>query len=454
MKENRSLELSIRINKKMQEGLLGPMEAYFPEEIVDKYLKKDKRRDRLYNLSSTVRTMIASAIQEDKTLQNAVLIFKDVLTSRTKEILKEEEEALKKYSEEMAIKKRAGRPRTKVTKIAKSKLKDISLSTSSYTTARQRVPVELMEDIFEKSRDVTVLENNRANWHGRDIYISDGTYLQLQDSSNLREKYACQFSGGDKEVSYPQALLEVIIHQRSGCIFAYALANRSSSELNLVPDLMKKIPNKQNVLLADDLYNCYAIFCIADHLQLEMVVPAKRQRKYSVKKNIAKGDDLITICETKNSKEKLQTYASDIPIQKSLTMRRISYTNPAYPNKECVLLTSILDESIDKSDIMALYTSRWDIELSIREFKTIMHINTLRSKTDDMIHKELASALIAYNFIRKIIHTSAQSEVFPPQEDFFYDFYSFGKTLLVDKFGRVYRRWSSGRPKKSSPVNS
>ena len=442
MKNNRSLELSVLINKQLQEGLLGPMSSYFPEEMVQTYSEKGvKRRDRLYSLSNTIQTMIASAAYEDKTLQHSVLVFSDVLKQRTQSVLAKETEVLAEQS--LFHAKRIGRPRTRGPRIAKSKLSDISLSTSSYATARQRVPVKLMDDIFISSRQINNDATNsvhKRQWHGKEIFITDGTYLQLQDSPELHKKYAYN---SRKDTECTQAILEGLIHQGSGCVHAYRLANRGCSELDLVGDLIKEMP-ENSLILADDLYNSYAVFCLAKHQKIDIVVPAKRRRTYTLIKTIAQGDEIVEIPITSKSIKRLDKQPLRISAPKTLIMRRISYTNPAYPEKQSVLFTSLLDESIDKTDIVTLYASRWDIEISIRELKTIMHINILRSKTDDMIHKELAASIIAYNFIRKIILSSVKSTEFSPQEGLFYEIYSSGKEVLIDKRGRVFKRWSPG----------
>jgi len=65
-----------------------------------------------------------------------------------------------------------------------------------------------------------------------------------------------------------------------------------------------------------------------------------------------------------------------------------------------------------------LYLTRWDIEIGIREIKTIMDINVLRSRTPDMALKELAVTLAAYNLIRKVIYASIRDLPFSPKEDF------------------------------------
>ena len=129
-------------------------------------------------------------------------------------------------------------------------------------------------------------------------------------------------------------------------------------------------------------------------------------------------------------------------------MRKIDYVSP--DGKEYTLYTSILDKNIDKSEIQMLYLTRWDIEISIREIKTIMNINVLRSKTPEMLEKELNVSLSAYNIIRKIIYASLKDLPFSPKEDFIYEFYSLNKNILIDKKGRVYNRWSTGRKRNKT----
>ncbi len=109
------------------------------------------------------------------------------------------------------------------------------------------------------------------------------------------------------------------------------------------------------------------------------------------------------------------------------------------------MFTTILDKTIAKEDFQLLYLTRWDIEIGIREIKTVMDINVLRSKTPDMALKELCISLATYNLIRKVIYTSIKDLPFSPKEDFIHQFYTFNQDILIDKKGRVYNRWSTGR---------
>ncbi len=74
-----------------------------------------------------------------------------------------------------------------------------------------------------------------------------------------------------------------------------------------------------------------------------------------------------------------------------------------------------------------------------------MGINIARSKTEDMVLKEITIALTAYNMIRKIIAKSVEQTDFSPQSHFLQKCFETDQGLLVDKKGRVYQRWSPGR---------
>jgi len=175
-----------------------------------------------------------------------------------------------------------------------------------------------------------------------------------------------------------------------------------------------------------------------------IIVPAKRYRNYKIIRKINENDQIIEISKTNHphyvSKEEWQ----ELP--DTILLRRITYTYPTKNGIEtAVLYTTIVDEKITAAEIITKYTMRWDIEISIREIKTIMDINVLRSKSREMLFKELITSLIAYNLLRKVIAKSADFVGISPQEDIFQKFNPFGRTVLLDRKGRVFFKWSPGR---------
>jgi hypothetical protein len=201
-------------------------------------------------------------------------------------------------------------------------------------------------------------------------------------------------------------------------------------------------------ILADDLYNTYYHFNLVQQQKGQIIVPGKRVKNYTVVKIISEGDEIVKI----NKPHKCPNYIpreewNNLP--QSILLRRISYQYQTKDGIEtAILYTTIVDETIEKAEIILKYTSRWDIEICIRETKTLMDINVLRSKTPDMLAKELIASLIAYNFVRYFISKSVENTDFSPQRNIFYECTPTNHTILLDKKGRVFNRWSCGRNRK------
>lgn len=444
MKNNRSLAISIRISEEIgNKAMLGFMSDFIPNNIFNEDGLPESR-DRVFSQRNTLETMLLTSTLEDKSLKNSVTQFYIVHQHRRamlEQELKHQTEIEKKEKKNKAPLR--GRPKKFELKLPKSKTSDISLNTAGYSKARKRLPIQLTTSLFESSK-ITDAKNNYSHWHNFKVLEADGTYLQLQDTSEIRKEYPIKNS---HEGGYPQALLEAITERGTGQVVNYRLSSRAVSELALMHDILNDI-SPGHILLMDDLYNCYEILSKCIIRNIHLVVPAKRKRNCKVIRTLGKGDDIVEISEPKKRSNWANENDALLP---KLILRRINCISP--DGKEYILLTTVIDENIDKSDIQILYLTRWDIEVSIREIKTIMDINILRSKTPEMLKKELNVSLAAYNIIRKIIYASLKDLPFSPKEDFIYKFYTHNKDILIDKKGRIYNRWSTGR-KRNNATNT
>ena len=449
MTPNRSLELSYKIQNLMNSNILQTIQPIFPTDVVRDHQSSEtiRRRDRVYNAENTLLTMIITAIKEDKSLQNSVNILQDIFNTNISKVIKYGEEIARKQKQDdlrNKTRKKAGRPKLYKPQIPKSKTQEISSNTAAYSKARKRIDYELLKKIFDKTKDFSDLARD-YKWYGREVFITDGTYFQMQDTEALRKKYSVKKSNGALSCAYPQGLLQGIIHQGNGYVFAYEIGNRHQSELELLLPMITKM-SCGSLLLADDLYNTYAIFSLLQQREIDIIVPGKRVRNYKVIKEISKGDELVEIKKTTRP-----TWLPDkYELPETIIMRRIEYI---YSGKKYVLYTSIMDESIEKSEIIQKYFTRWDIEITIREIKTLMGMNIARSKTEEMVFKEFIVAMTAYNLIRKVISQSSTKTAFPPETDIIQKLIEINKVTLVDKKGRIYSRWSTGRIPKISAKN-
>jgi len=420
MTENISLSKSLQIREAMQQDLSGVFGTLFPYNIAP--MDKSKR-DRVYNQELTALSMITMSVQEDKSLQNSVYIFSEIHRRNLERLSELKEKCASNYKH-----------KAKSQAIQKSKLSPISTNTSAYSQARSRIEIDYISLLFKKSSELSK-DMPDTYFNGRKCFLTDGTYLQLQDTAKIREKFNQSIK--DK---YPRGLLSVIINQGSGLIHDFTLDSDKKSELDLLSAMIANLP-ENSLLLADDLYNCFAIFYLLIQKNIDIIVPGKRVRKYNVVKRISEGDDIVEIISDEH-KSKLKA-AWDITA-KSIKLRRIAVKEPNY-NKEIILYTTILDESINKYEIFHKYFTRWDIEISIREIKSIMYLNIIRAQTPEMVDKELISGLIAYNYIRALIAKAVETTDFSPKDDIFQKYYQVYKKGYVDNLGREYSKHSPGR---------
>ena len=444
MKLNRSLAISNKIQECKAGNILGLLEKEFPSSILKNQDEDSKTRSRIFTEGNTLMTMVLTATQQDKSLKNSVDLYYMIHQQHKLQALEDlEKDAQKQKELDEKLEKKPGRPKKYTVRLPKSLEKDISLNTAAYSKARGRLSIEKTQELFLASR-IKDAQNPYTHWNGYKVLIGDGTYVQMQDTKSIRKDYEVKHNGVGSE-GYPQGLLEVIIERGTGQIYNFQLANRHVSELAVFYEMIDQIPSG-SLLLLDDLYNCFEIISKCKRKEIEIVVPAKRKRNYELLETVAQGDEIIRIKTPKNRSKWLQN--NEKPC--SILLRRITCKSPE--GKEYVLHTTILDKEIGKDEFQMLYLTRWDVEVGIREIKTIMDINILRSKTPEMALKELTVSLATYNLIRKMIMASIKDLPFSPEEDFIYKFYTFNKDIHVDKKGRVYSRWSTGR-RRTKPTN-
>jgi hypothetical protein len=446
MKQNRSLAISSKIQECKMGDIIGLLEQEFPASVLDIKNEEVKTRDRVFTVANTLLTMVLTSVQQDKTLKNSVDLYYIIHQKHKGQTLLELGRSIQSQKEEDAksLVKTAGRPKKYTLQLPKSLEKDISLNTAAYSKARERVPIGLANELFKTSR-IGQATNSYTHWNGYRVFIGDGTYIQMQDTESIRKKYEVKHNGVASE-GYPQGLLEVIIERGTGQLYSFKLSNRHTSELSMFYDMLDDMPPK-SLLLLDDLYNCFEIISKCKRMGIEIVVPAKRERNYELIEKLAEGDEIIKIKTPKNRSKWLEI--NEKP--GNILVRRMQCKSPE--GDHYILLTTILDKKIKKDDFQLLYLTRWDIEIGIREIKTIMDINVLRSKTPEMALKELCVALATYNLIRKIIYASIENLPFFPKEDFIHQFYTFNQDILIDKKGRIYNRWSSGR-RRNETINT
>jgi len=429
MTPNTSLQLSYEFKKRLKQFSLQSLSDRIPSDLIEQYYQREhiESRMRVFTPEATICCMVGAAMMEDKSQKNVLFTYKQAFEHQARQLINEQQQAL-----EQPKKRGPGRRRTRL-RLPKSMSTPLSENTAAYSKATARIPADLMRELFDYS--ATTSDSQPVTWHGYGVYLGDGTYFQAQDTPSLSEIYP-----KETPTSYPRGALMAVSQQSTGLIHNFAVG---SSELETARRAIERLPSG-SLFIGDELYNCYGFWADLTSRGAEFMIPVKRKRIYEVIKELGPGDGLVRVRRPARSRTSLWADQYD-HLPQEMILRRITYINPESPGTRRVLITSLTDPAIPATDIVAQYTSRWDIELRIREIKTIMGLNIARSKTPDGVYKEIAAGLIAYNITRELIKESVQSD-FSPSENIFQEYYTGREEPLTDKAGRVYHRRSPGRP--------
>jgi hypothetical protein len=142
------------------------------------------------------------------------------------------------------------------------------------------------------------------------------------------------------------------------------------------------------------------------YLQADVLVPlvenghhwltrSKSSTTYKVLRRLGAGDELIEMTVSKTARQK------NPALPETFQARAVSYQRKGFTPK--VLLTSLVDAKRYPADeLRVLYHERWEVELGFGEIKTdlLERMETIRSKSPEMVEQELWGLLLAYNLVR------------------------------------------------------
>jgi hypothetical protein len=167
------------------------------------------------------------------------------------------------------------------------------------------------------------------------------------------------------------------------------------------------------VLIADRLYAGYFMIARLMQLQVDIVMRQHQTRRTDFRrgKHLGVRDHLVQW--PRPQRPHWMDEATYATMPETLSMREVRAGG-------WTLVSSLTDAaSVSKKDLLHLYQSRWHVELDFRSIKVAMQMDVLRCKTAQMVRKEIAAHLLAYNLVRTVMARAASlGRVLPRQLSF------------------------------------
>lgn len=241
-------------------------------------------------------------------------------------------------------------------------------------------------------------------WCGRPVYLLDGTSLSMPDTKLNQGKYP-QPSGQKKGCGFPVMRMVASFSLTTGGLLSHREGALNVHERILWHEMWGDY-KQGDIVLADCGFCAFADYALLRQRGVDCVMALHQAREEkTVIKELNKNDRLVQWQKPKKRMAWITQEQWDT-LPKEMTVRHINITVaiPGYRTKNLVIATTLLDEKKYPTQALAdLYLQRWLVELFFRDIKTTMRMDILRCKTPEMVKKELALFIIAYNLIRILI---------------------------------------------------
>jgi hypothetical protein len=280
---------------------------------------------------------------------------------------------------------------------------EVSIDSSSYCSARMRLPLKLFETLHERTVDLVKPSrlDPRWLWKSRRVVLVDGMVVHAPDTPENQAVYP-QPSSQLPGLGFPQLRLTVAICLASGVVLNSQNGPVEGKKTGEVTQFraMQQSFLRGDIVVTDSNFECYRDLASLKYRGIDMVSCINGTRSSPFKGScVAIEDKYEQIAKPKFDSTRF-TREEWEALPAFITVRIIRYPVDGR-NESITIVTTLLDrEEYSAQDVADLYGYRWSCELDIRSIKTIMGMNELACLTPEMLQRELMTYFLAYNLVR------------------------------------------------------
>jgi hypothetical protein len=300
-------------------------------------------------------------------------------------------------------------------------LPPVSPETTSYCDARDRLPERLFWDPVRQAGHA-VHERAEAHWHfhGRPVKIVDGSTVVMPDTARNQDEYP-QPSSQAEGPGFPIARILVVFSLAVGTVLEAAMGRyegKRTSELALLRMIIDEF-RPGDIVLADRFFCSYWVIAALKARGVDVVMRLHQRRRADFRCGDRVGRDDHTVLWRKP--EEIPEWMSReeyeaMPPWLAIREVRVHVKDKTKRVRRLAIATTLLDSrTYPAKEMGGLFRQRWHAELDLRSLKSDMQMGMLRTKGPEMVRKEVAAHLLAYNLIRGVMAEAARGEEIAPR---------------------------------------
>ena len=278
-----------------------------------------------------------------------------------------------------------------------------SLNTGPYCKARRRLALGLVQHLSQEvGRRLERASPRGWFWRGRSVKLVDGATVCAPDTP---ENQACYPQNREQApgLGFPLVRLVGIVSLSHGAVLDYDIGpceGAGTGETALLWAMADKLKSG-DVVIADSYYAGYFLLARLMGMGVDVVVRQHSARHTDFRRGQRLGprDHLVDWRRPPRPAWMDESTYAQMPA--TLRLREVRAGG-------WTVVSSLTNATkVSKQELLELYRSRWQIELDLRAIKTVMQMDMLRCKSPEMIKKEIAVYLLAYNLVRAIMARAA-----------------------------------------------
>jgi hypothetical protein len=292
----------------------------------------------------------------------------------------------------------------------------LSPEDGAYCRAKARLPLDQFPlGLSATAKAADQLAAPLTLLRGRPIKVTDGSALTLLDTPKNRAAYPplqCPATP-----SFPMLRLVVLFSLLSGTIVAAAQGALDVSEMALLNSLVGAVASG-DILLGDRGFGCYPVIAWLKYaLGVDFIGRTTRRVDGRRRlKRLGRNDWLLTWKKTPSCPSPWLSALQRALLPPEMTLRAVkgSCWQKGFRVRRVTVVTTLLDpELYPAEEILQAYLRRWRLEMCLDDLKTTLQMDTLRSRTPEMVQKELYTRLIAHNLVRCTMAQAASEHHVP-----------------------------------------
>jgi hypothetical protein len=282
---------------------------------------------------------------------------------------------------------------------------DASHDPGAYCKARKRLPAGLLPRLGRLvARRLAAKVAPEQLWHGHRVHLVDGSSVAMPDTEENQAAYP-QPAGQRPGCGFPVARLVGVFSLVTGALEQLAMGALSMGETTLLRTLWDSF-EEGDIVVGDRYFGSYAHIALLLDRGVHGVYRLHQARSADFRNGTRLGRNDRRVQWTRDWRPPWLSQEDYGSLPRALTLRmvRAHCEVPGWRTKEIVVVTTLLDPKVYPAwDITDLFLRRWDVETDLGHLKTTMKMDHLRTKSPDMVRREVWAHVLAYNLIRTLM---------------------------------------------------